>query len=102
MFTHSSQWAEHLLGHVPPYVSQLSNQKDYDFHFVQDPEVPYEEDEWRFIPNKEERLKFHEKLLDYMQQRGWRYEILSGDLQSRKDRAIQIVNELLEHKNSEE
>jgi len=84
-------WAEILIGSCPEEVVKLSKEQPYDLYLINDPEVPYEEDDLRFLPNIEQRRTFHEKLLQEMEKRNYKYKILSGSLQQRKDESIQTI-----------
>ena len=87
-------WHEVLLGNkAPPLVDKLSRQQPYDFYLIQDPEVPYEPDPQRFIPDINERRNFHQKLLVAMKERDLtNFVILDGTLEQRKQKAISEID----------
>jgi HTH-type transcriptional repressor of NAD biosynthesis genes len=67
----------------------------YDLHIVCDPDVPYEEDPQRFLPLLEDRMNFHAKLIQELNKRAFPYVVVSGTLEERKNRCIQLVEQLL-------
>jgi nicotinamide riboside kinase len=60
-----------------------------------DPDVPYEEDPQRYIPDFAERVKFHEKLLKELQSRDVPFVVIAGNLQERTQKCIEEIDKLL-------
>ena len=91
------QWAEVLIGSVPPEVLKVANSQQYDLFLVMDPDVPYEADPQRFLPELQSRKDFHSKLLKELNNRGLqaKYEIISGNLEERKKSCIELVENLV-------
>lgn len=93
----NAKWAELLIGSVPLEVQKIADTQYYDLFLVMDPDVPYEPDPQRFLPDLQSRKDFHIKLLKELDSRGLqsKYEVIRGNLEERKNRCVSLVHRLL-------
>lgn len=81
-----------MIGSVPEKVKRLAQtQSPYHLHLLLDPTVPYEPDPLRFIPEEDQRWKFHRELLDELKKRKFVFVTLDGSLEERLAKAVKEV-----------
>jgi NadR type nicotinamide-nucleotide adenylyltransferase len=86
-------WAQMLLGHVPEWFNQ--DIELADLYLLMDIDVPWIDDGMRVFGKHEERQKFMDLCKEELDRRGAKYLVLSGDWYSRKETAVEAVDELL-------
>jgi len=90
-------WSKFLIGSVPEKVKRLAQtQSPYHLHLLLDPTVPYEPDPLRFIPEEDQRWKFHHELLGELKKRKFVFVTLDGSLEERLAKAVKEVCRLID------
>ena len=82
-----------MIKSCPKRVLDISQVNYYDLYIVTDYKVPYEADPQRFLPQEEERKRFHNQLLSEMNKRQFPFEIISGDLPNRIEQCTKLIEE---------
>lgn len=86
-------WAKMLMGHVPGWFDKEIELAD--LYLLMDIDVPWIDDGMRVFGKEEDRKKFMKLCREELDRRGANYITLSGDWYTRKERAIEAVDELL-------
>lgn len=86
-------WAQMLLGHVPDWFSHEIELAD--LYLLMDIDVPWIDDGMRVFGKEEERQRFFDLCRQELENRGANYITLSGDWYTRKEQAVEAVDELL-------
>ncbi|TNE37308.1 MAG: transcriptional regulator [Alphaproteobacteria bacterium] len=86
-------WAKMLLGHVPSWFDREIELAD--LYLLMDIDVPWIDDGMRVFGKEDERRKFMDLAREELEARGATYITLSGDWYTRKEHAIEAVDELL-------
>jgi len=86
-------WAKMLLGHVPDWFDQKIELAD--LYLLMDIDVPWIDDGMRVFGKVAERQRFFDLCRAELDNRGANYITLSGDWYTRKEKAIEAVEELL-------
>jgi len=79
-------------GFCPQILLEKLDENPYDFYFLTDIDVPYEEDEVRDRPNN--RQEMFDIFLKELMILDVPFEILHGDQETRLEKAISIINHL--------
>jgi NadR type nicotinamide-nucleotide adenylyltransferase len=87
-------WSEHRFGKTDPWVMEEISKRQYDLILLTDTDLPWEFDPLREYPELEMRRHFFDIYLHLAAQSGFPYEVISGDRNSRRARAIELVNSL--------
>lgn len=86
-------WSEFLYQQVDADIVQLANERHYDLYILCDVDVPWVEDQVRYLPN--DRENFLELCENKLIQTNRPYVKVSGDWQQRLQQAIDAVKALL-------
>ena len=85
-------------GYCPEFIKREATKDNYSIYLLTYVDTPWEEDILRDRPhNREEMFSIFEAEL---KKQGFPYEILKGNLKERFDRAVKIIDALLEVRNS--
>ncbi len=79
-------------GYCPNILLEKLEEKAYDFYFLTDIDVPYEADDVRDRPDN--RQEMFDLFLNELMFQGVSFEILTGDQESRLEKAIAIIENL--------
>lgn len=86
-------WARELFGRVPEEVAQLAATRDYDLYLLLDVDVPWVDDQQRYLPHR--RREFFERCRQALEQSGRRYTVIRGRWADRWQQALAAVEPLL-------
>ncbi|MCA9135865.1 MAG: AAA family ATPase [Planctomycetales bacterium] len=86
-------WSEWLFGNCPQEVNELAGQRQYDLYLLTDVDVPWVEDQVRYLPN--DRRNFFDRCESVLRQNGRRFVVLRGDWDQRFKSAVEAVETLL-------
>ena len=85
-------WSEVKYGNVSAYIESLWRNQDFDLYLLCKPDIPYEIDPLRENPdNRDELFELYKTALENSNRN---FIILSGDLNSRMETAIEKINSL--------
>lgn len=88
-------WAEVLFGKIPPLVEQLSDAHTYDLYLLCDVDVPWVDDDQRFLSSPTDRRAFFERCRAALDARHRPYVRVHGTWETRLETAISSVDALL-------
>ncbi|MHA7130639.1 AAA family ATPase [Algoriphagus namhaensis] len=86
-------WSDYKFGKTEPWILEEIAMRVYDFVFLCDIDLPWEEDPLREHPQPEIREELFQKYLQIVSTSGFDYQIISGQRQGRLQKAIQSLNE---------
>lgn len=90
-------WSDVLFDKCPAWVTKAAHEQSYDLTLLLDVDVPWVDDNQRFIKAQKDRQAFFERCVDALELAGRRYEVLSGTWKEREAKAIGLIDELLNH-----
>lgn len=89
-------WSRTLFGDCPHWLEQALIERRYDLHLLLSPEgVEWIGDGQRCQPMLSERQAFFQESRDWLDKHKQRYEVLDGSWSYRRDKAIEMVAQLL-------
>nr|WP_314483761.1 AAA family ATPase [uncultured Pseudomonas sp.] len=89
-------WSQTLFGTCPPWLEQALLDRHYDQHLLLSPQgVPWVADGQRTQPDVQERQRFFDASLQWLQDHTQPYRIIEGDWANRQASALQHVASLL-------
>jgi NadR type nicotinamide-nucleotide adenylyltransferase len=83
-------WMEHKYNNVPKWILNELEKQDYDLYLLCDIDIPWEEDPQREHPHL--RKYFFEKYKSELEKYGFPFQILSGNFEERKKKAIELID----------
>lgn len=86
-------WSDVLFGACDPWITQEAAKRHYDLTLLLDVDVPWVEDQVRYLP--EDRRGFFERCEAALKAHDRRYVIIRGSWQERFAQAVTAVDELL-------
>lgn len=86
-------WSHWLFDQCPPEVEQLATERTYDLYLLTDVDVPWVEDQVRYLP--EDRSNFFEKCESTLKRLGRPYVVLRGSWSERFQTAVDAVESSL-------
>ncbi|WP_279577036.1 multifunctional transcriptional regulator/nicotinamide-nucleotide adenylyltransferase/ribosylnicotinamide kinase NadR [Planococcus ruber] len=89
-------WA--YLGYEQPILDHVADLQRYDLWLFLEPDVEWVDDGMRSFGDPSVRQKNHAYLKGLLDKRGIRYHSISGDYNERLEKAIELVDEVLEEK----
>lgn len=85
-------WSRVLFGQCPQWIDDLARQRTYDLYLLLDVDVPWVDDEQRYLPHK--RREFFDLCEQALRKDGRRYVRLSGTWEDRFRGACEAVDAL--------
>lgn len=87
-------------GYVDPMLEKYARKNRYDLYLLTDIDIPWEADDLRDRPHQREEMfrAFEQALVDHKRP----YVVLSGNLEARLDKAINLIDGILEKRFSPE
>jgi NadR type nicotinamide-nucleotide adenylyltransferase len=86
-------WSEHSYGRCHPWILEQVDQMKYDYFFLTDIDMPWEEDPQREHPHMREY--FFNIYKNYLENGGFPYSLVSGNEEERLQLAIAKVGSLI-------
>jgi HTH-type transcriptional repressor of NAD biosynthesis genes len=86
-------WSNVLFGDCPPWIRQVAASRHYDLHLLLDVDVPWVDDQQRYLPHA--RQEFFAHCQRALEEASRPYVIIRGAWQERFDRACQAVERIL-------
>jgi HTH-type transcriptional regulator, transcriptional repressor of NAD biosynthesis genes len=86
-------WSDWLFGECDDWIEQRLDQERYDLYLLCCADVPWEEDEVRYLPN--DRENFEERCEEVLKDYDCRYRKIRGDWKTRFETAVATIDELL-------
>ncbi len=86
-------WAHYFLEKCPPWIQEINKTRHYDLFLLLSPDVPWVGDEMRHF--EDTRGEFFDLLKKLLEERGFKYEIISGGYNERFRQAVQTIDLLL-------
>lgn len=87
-------WYEHSFGDCPTWLNQAFAQQDYDLYLLMDIDLPWQADPLREHPHL--RAYFFQKYYDLLSQQGFPFQVISGNSETRLQKAIVLIDNLIE------
>jgi HTH-type transcriptional regulator, transcriptional repressor of NAD biosynthesis genes len=84
-------WSHILYGKCPDYITQKAIEQNYDLYFLTDIDIPWENDNQRYFPERKDREHFMSKCKEALEKHNRKYYVLSGDRSSRLTQACEII-----------
>ncbi|PTT32088.1 AAA family ATPase [Pseudomonas sp. HMWF021] len=89
-------WSQTLFGACPTWLESQLLARHYDLHLLLSPEqIDWTDDGQRCQPQLSERMAFFQATRDWLERHNQPLQIIRGDWEQRRCRAIQAVTELL-------
>lgn len=88
-------WSEVLFGKCPAWVTAAAAEQHYDLTLLLDVDVPWVDDNQRFLGAPHERKAFFDRCRDALEQAGRHYEVLSGSWEQREQQAVELIDALI-------
>jgi nicotinamide riboside kinase len=89
-------WSQTLFGACPTWLESQLLARHYDLHLLLSPEqIDWTDDGQRCQPQLSERMAFFQATRDWLERHNQPLQIICGDWEQRRCRAIQAVTELL-------
>lgn len=86
-------WSDWLFAACPDEVTRRAQQRQYDLYLLTDVDVPWVEDQVRYLP--EDRRNFFDRCEAVLKDGGRRYCVLRGDWDQRFSMAVKAVERIL-------
>lgn len=86
-------WSDWLFGECDDWIEQRVDRERYDLYLLCCADVPWEEDEVRYLPN--DRENFEQKCEEVLRDHDCCYLKISGDWEKRFESAVAAIDELL-------
>jgi HTH-type transcriptional regulator, transcriptional repressor of NAD biosynthesis genes len=86
-------WSDVLFGNCPQWIYEEGNRRQYDLYLLMDIDVPWVDDNQRFLPHI--RVEFRDRCIHEIESRGRRYVLINGDWEERFQKACLAVDEIL-------
>jgi NadR type nicotinamide-nucleotide adenylyltransferase len=87
-------WSDVLFGHCDDWIRQAAHGRQYDLYLLLDVDVPWVDDQQRFLPH--ERREFFDRCRQALDAAGRAYQIIHGAWPERFAQACQAIQTLLE------
>ena len=87
-------WSEWLFGECDPWVLEAIQTERHDLYLLTSADVPWVEDEIRYLPN--DRENFEHKCEEELRNHGRQYVKIFGDWEHRFETAVKAVEKVLE------
>jgi len=88
----TSIWSEWLTGKCDKNILHEARKRKYDLYLLLSPDVPWIDDEIRYLPK--ERWEFYETCKNLLEQENCTYIVIEGDWKEREHMAIQAIKKL--------
>ncbi|EKD93367.1 MAG: AsnC-family transcriptional regulator NadR [uncultured bacterium] len=88
-------WSKALFKRCPEEVESLAKRKNYDLYLLMDIDVPWVNDNQRFLGNPEQRQWFMELCRTALEKHQKTYTLISGNWDERFQKAVRAVSSLL-------
>ncbi len=89
----TSVWSNWLFQSCPDWITAEANRREYDLYLLTDVDVPWVEDQVRYL--SEERRSFFEHCRQQLESRGRKYHVVNGSWDDRLASAIAAVETML-------
>ena len=89
----TSIWSNWLFQSCPGWITEEADRREYDLYLLTDVDVPWVEDQVRYLP--EERRSFFEHCRQQLEDRHRKYHVIKGSWKDRLASAIAAVETLL-------
>lgn len=89
-------WSDVLFGDTPQWIRDLAEQRRYDLYLLLDVDVPWVDDNQRFLGKPQERRAFFERCKSALDSRGRSYRIIRGNWNERFQTAVEAVRQLID------
>lgn len=90
----TSIWSQWLFNRCDRWIEEEAARRDYAMTFLLDVDVPWVEDQVRYLPSN--RKDFFETCEEYLRKHDRRYIVLSGGWDQRRAEAIEAIDRLLQ------
>lgn len=90
-------WSQALFGDCPAWIEQALLTRDYHLHLLLDPRgVPWVDDGQRCQPELAQRVDFHQRCADWLQQHQQPLQCIHGDWNERRTQTLMAVEQWLD------
>jgi NadR type nicotinamide-nucleotide adenylyltransferase len=86
-------WSNVLFGSCPPWIEAEADRRQYDLYLLLDVDVPWIDDEQRYLPHA--RREFFERCESELRRRQRPYAVIRGSWEARFDQATAAIDQLL-------
>ncbi|BAY10559.1 AAA family ATPase [Calothrix sp. NIES-2098] len=86
-------WSDVLFGKCPQWIYREAEQRQYDLYLVLDVDVPWVDDNQRYLPHM--RIEFRDRCIQELRSRNRRYVLISGSWEERFHKACAAVDEII-------
>jgi NadR type nicotinamide-nucleotide adenylyltransferase len=89
-------WSQELFNNIDPAITQLHLTRTYHHYLLLAPDITWQPDPLRTLPQQAQRDELHNLYLQDLQNNAYPFTIINGNYDQRKKLAIEVVEKFLE------